>query len=76
MAELAKTYHDNLQNQGQEGRDIELRNQTTESILEKVETEPNLSDQQRMSSPSAKSHFFFQLFVFLALQPTVLKSKV
>jgi hypothetical protein len=50
MAELARTYHDNLQSQGREGRDIELRNRETENILEKIETEPNPPDKQKISS--------------------------
>ena len=50
MAELAKSYHDNLQSQGCENRDPDTRNPITDNILENVDTEPNLPDTQAMSS--------------------------
>lgn len=50
MAELAKTYHDNLQNQGQEERNPILRDQTIQSTLENIETEPHDTDIQMMNS--------------------------
>jgi hypothetical protein len=45
MAELARTYHNNLKTQGREGRDPELRGRTIDNSLEKIETEPNLPNQ-------------------------------
>ena len=50
MAELARTYHDSLQNQGRSGRDPVARDQTTKDILETVETEPSQTECQAMNS--------------------------
>lgn len=51
MVELAKEYHDNLQNQGCDGRDPGTRDQSIDDILlECIKTEPNNTDSQTMSS--------------------------
>jgi len=50
MAELARMYHDNLQNHGRENRDPEEREQTINGVIEFVETEPSQSEAEAMNS--------------------------
>jgi len=50
MAELARMYHDNLQNRGRENKDPEEREQTINGIIEFVETKPSQSEAEAINS--------------------------
>ncbi|KDQ32578.1 hypothetical protein PLEOSDRAFT_1098576 [Pleurotus ostreatus PC15] len=54
MAELARNYHDNLQNDGRETRDEITRMRETRNLLRKIQTKPNAGEKERMSQPITK----------------------